>query len=94
MKNLFLLLLNVESCDIWHESLGRVNFNSIKKMINLNHISKSSFDTSSRYEICVQDKNTQKSFPSITRTSEPLELIHSDVYDSNEFSPEMVEDIL
>ena len=36
-----------------------------------------------RCEICVQGKNTRKSFPSITRTSEPLELIHSDVCDSN-----------
>jgi len=52
-------------------------------MINLNLIPKSSFDTSSRCEICVQDKNTRKSFPSITRTSEPLELIHSDVCDTN-----------
>jgi len=75
--------LNIESCDIWHGRLGHVNFNSIKKMINLNFIPKSSFDTSSRYEICVHGKNTQKIFPSITRTSEPLELIHSDVCNSN-----------
>ena len=52
-------------------------------MINLNLIPKSSFDRSSRCEICVQDKNTRKSFSSITRTSEPLKLIHSDVRDSN-----------
>jgi len=52
-------------------------------MINLNLIPKSSFDTSSRCEIYVQVKNTQKSFLSITRTSESLELIHSDVCGSN-----------
>ena len=45
--------LNIESCDISHGRLGHVNFNSIKKMINLNLILKFSFDTSSRCEICV-----------------------------------------
>jgi len=75
--------LNIESYDIWHGRLGHVCFISIKKIINLNLISKSSFDTSSRSEICVQGKNIRKSFSSITRTSGPLELIQSDVCDSN-----------
>ena len=52
-------------------------------MINLNLIPKSSLDTSSICEICVQGKNTWKSFSSIAGTSKPLELIHSDVCDSN-----------
>ena len=86
--------LNIESCDIWHGRLGHVNFNFIKKMINLNLIPKSSFDSSSRYEICVQDKHVWTPFHSITMNSEPLELIHSDVYDSTEFSIKAVEDIL
>ena len=49
--------LNIESSDIWHGRLGHVNFNSIKKMINLNLIPKSSSDSSSRCEICVQGKH-------------------------------------
>ena len=52
-------------------------------MINLNLIPKSSFDTTSKCEICVQGKHVRTPFHSITRNSEPLELIHSDVYDSN-----------
>ena len=44
--------LNIESYDIWHGRLGHVNFNSIKKMINLNIIPKSSFDLSSRCDMC------------------------------------------
>ena len=75
--------LNIESCDIWHGRLGHVNFNSIKKMINLNLIPKSSFDSTSKCEICVQDKPIRTPFHSITRNFEPLELIHSDVCDSN-----------
>jgi len=45
--------LNIESFDIWHGRVGHVNFNSIKKMINLNLIPKSSFDSTSKCEICV-----------------------------------------
>ena len=43
--------LNIESCDIWHGRLGHVNFNSIKKMINLNLIPKSSSDSTSKREM-------------------------------------------
>ena len=45
--------LNIESCDIWHGRLGYVNFDSIKKMINLNLNPKSSFNSTSKCEICV-----------------------------------------
>jgi len=75
--------LNIESFDIWHGRLGHVNFNSIKKMINLNLIPKSSFDSTYKCEICIQGKHVRTPFHSITRNSEPLELIHSDVCDSN-----------
>ena len=43
-----LVALNIESSDVWDDTLGHVNFNFIKKMINLNLIPKSSFDSSSR----------------------------------------------
>ena len=54
-------------------------------MIKLNFVPKtfSSSDFDSKCEICVQGKQVRKPFPSITRKSEPLELIHSDVCDSN-----------
>ena len=52
-------------------------------MSKLNLIPKSSHNPSSKCEICVQGKHTKKPFKSITRNSEPLELIHSDVCDSN-----------
>ena len=86
--------LNIEYCDIWHGRLRHVNFNSIKKMINLNLILKSSFKSFSKYEICVQGKYVRTPFHSITRNSEPFEIIHSNVCDSNRFPPETVEDIL
>jgi len=81
-ENSIHVALNVESCDIWHERLGHVNFNSIKKMINLNLIPISSFRSTFRCEICVQGKHTRKSF-FYHKTSEPLEFIYSDVCDSN-----------
>ena len=54
-------------------------------MINLNSIPKtSSFsDFASKCEISVQEKQVSKHFSSITRNSEPLKLIHSDVCDLN-----------
>ena len=69
--------MNIESYHIWHEILGHVNFNSIKKIIKLNLIPKFSFDSFSRSEIHVQGKNIERSCASITRTFEPLKLIHS-----------------
>jgi len=75
--------LNIKSCDIWHGRLGHINFNFIKKIINLNLIPKSSFGSSSRCEICVQGKYVRIPFHSITRNFEPVQLIHSDVCDSN-----------
>ena len=73
----------VESCDVWHGRLGHVNFGSIQRMIKLKLISNSSHDPSANCQICVQGKHTRKPFKSITRDSQPLELIHSDVCDSN-----------
>jgi len=73
--------LNIESCDIWHEKLWHVNFNSITKMINLNLIPKSSFDSSSKCEIYVQTCRNTVSFNQ--KEFWTLELIHSDVCDSN-----------
>ena len=52
-------------------------------MINLNIIPKFSFDSSSRCATYVQGKYVWTPFHSITRNSEPLKLIHSDVCDSN-----------
>ena len=60
-----------------------MNFGTVKKMFNLNLTPKLKFDPSSKCEVCVQVKHVRKPFPLIDRTFVPLELIHSDLCDSN-----------
>ncbi|KAJ6791386.1 Uncharacterized protein M6B38_244565 [Iris pallida] len=52
-------------------------------MMNLDLIPKTSIDDEHKCEICVQAKHTRLPFKSVYRDSELLELIHSDVCDSN-----------
>ena len=87
------IALNIESCDIWHGRLGHVNFNSIKKMINLNLIPNLLLThlLNVKYVFKV---HVRTPFHSITRNYEPLELIHNDVCDSNRVLTRGVEDTL
>lgn len=55
----------------------------MKRMMSLNLIPKFNIAPSARCEICVQSKFARKPFKSVERSSKPLELIHSDVCDSN-----------
>ena len=75
-------VMNVECFSTWHQRLGDVNFYSIKKLMNLNMIPKSDIAHQNTCEICVEAKMTRKSFKTIDRDSNLLELIHSDVCDS------------
>ena len=76
-------ILNVESCNIWHGRLEHVNYEKLKKMMNLNIIPKSSVDLKHKCEVCVQAKFSRKPFKPVKRNTQLLELIHSDVCDSN-----------
>jgi len=75
----FSTVLNVESCELWHGRLGHVNFESIRKMVNLNLTPKAKLDPTFKCEVFVQAKHVRKLFSLINRNSDPLELIHSDV---------------
>nr|KYP31709.1 Retrovirus-related Pol polyprotein from transposon TNT 1-94 [Cajanus cajan] len=75
---------NVECCDIWHGRLGHVNLNSIKRMMTLDLIPKSFNELKQKCEVCVQAKQPRKSFQnSVQKETCVLELIHSDICDSN-----------
>lgn len=73
------IALNVESCDTWYGRLGHINLDTIRRMMNLNLIPKSKIDHKSKYEVCVQAKQTHKPFKPVECETELLELIHSDV---------------
>ena len=76
---------NVECFDRWRVRLGHVNLNSIKRMMSLNRIPKASIDLKQKCETCIQAKRPRKGFTTcIKREINLLELVHSDVCDSND----------
>ncbi|KAH7844842.1 hypothetical protein Vadar_032277 [Vaccinium darrowii] len=71
----------LESSILWHGRLGHVNYESMRRLVNLDHIPAFHIDTNHKCETCVEAKLTRTSFRSVERSTEPLELIHSDVCD-------------
>ena len=79
MNNSSVYLL--ESSNVWHARLGHVNFDSLRRLIKLEHIPHFHIDSKYKCKTCVESKLTRTSFKSIERTTEPLGLIHTDVCD-------------
>ena len=71
----------LESSNVWHGRLGLVNYDTLRRLINIECLPKFKLDPNHKCEICVESKLTRTSFQSIERSSEPLELIHSDIRD-------------
>jgi len=53
MSSTLLSVLNVESTNPWHGRLGHVNSQSIKRMMNLNLIPRSSINVKEKCQVCV-----------------------------------------
>ena len=71
----------IEYPNLWHSRLGHVNFNSLRRMIKLNHIPNNQIPKNYKCEICVEAKSTRATFPTVVRNSKPLDLVHTDVCD-------------
>ena len=71
----------LESSNVWHGRLGHVNYDTLCRLINMECLPNFKIDPNHKCEICVESKLTRTSFQSIERSSEPLELIHSDICD-------------
>ncbi|XXG85845.1 hypothetical protein AAC387_Pa11g0861 [Persea americana] len=71
----------LESSNVWHGRLGHVNYDALRRLVNMECLPKWSFDSNIKCETFVETRLTRTSFPSIERTSEPLQLIHSDICD-------------
>ena len=71
----------LESSNVWYGRLGHVNYYTLDRLINLDLLPKFKIDFNHKCEICVEVKMTKVSFKSVERSTEPLELIHSDVCD-------------
>ena len=70
-----------ESSNSWHDRLWHVNYDTLRRLINLEHIPTFHIDSKHKCETCVEAKLTRSSFHTIERNTEPLDLIHSDVCD-------------
>ena len=71
----------VDSSNIWHSRLGHVNFDTLRKLINLEFIPKCNIDSNYKCQVCAEAKLTRTSFHHVERVTEPLDLIHTDVCD-------------
>ena len=70
----------LESSNLWHGRLEYVNYETLRRLINLNCILTFQIDAKHKCETCVQAKLTRTSFQSAERHTKPLDLIHSDIY--------------
>ena len=62
--------------------IGHVNKNTLKKMMHLDLIPKSPVNLKHRCQICTKAKQPRKLFKSVEKNIVLLELIHSDICDS------------
>ena len=52
----------LESSNIWHDRLGHVNFNTLRKLMNLELLPKFKIDANHKCEICVESKLLEHRF--------------------------------
>ena len=62
----------LESSNLWHGRLGHVNYDTLCRLINLDHIPSFQIDSKHKCEICVEAKLTRSSFQTVERNIEPL----------------------
>ena len=84
----------LESSNLWHGRLGHFNYDTLCKLINLNHIPTFQIDTKHKCETYVEAKLTRSSFQSVERHTEPFDLIHNDICDLKLVQTKVVINIL
>lgn len=65
----------LESSYLCHGILGHVNYDSIRLLINLDHIPTFQVDSKHKSKICVEEKSVRTTVHKIERSTKPLELI-------------------
>ena len=55
----------LEFSNIWHGRLGHVNFDTLRKLMNLELLPKFNIDANHKCEACVESKLTRESFHNI-----------------------------
>ena len=71
----------LESSNIWYARLGYVNYDTLRRLSNLDLLPKFDFDYNHKCEICGESKMTRPPFNCVDCITEPLDLIHNDICD-------------
>ena len=71
----------LKSSNLLHGTLGHVNYDTLRRLINLSHIPAFQIDFKHNCGTCVEAKLTRSPFHRVERNTLTLDLIHSDVYD-------------
>jgi hypothetical protein len=80
---------------IWHSRLCHINFGCVLQLANLNLISKFDLVKGSKCQVCVQSKQPRKHHMAAeVRNLAPLDLIHSDLCETNRILTKVASDIL
>ena len=69
----------LESSNLWHGRLGHINYGSLRRLINMECLPKFDIGSNHKCEICIEAKLSSNPFHSIEWSTEPLELIQSDI---------------
>jgi len=73
------------SSTLWHNRLGHVNYKKMLNMKKLGLLQNCGGNKPKNFEVCVQAKITKKPFSKVIRSTNLLDLIHSDTCDFKSF---------
>ncbi|KAL6334035.1 hypothetical protein AAG906_000090 [Vitis piasezkii] len=73
--------INNNKIDSYATCLRHVNYDTLRRLIHLDYLPKFNIDPNHKCETCVESKLTKVPFHSVERSTEPLDLIHSDICD-------------
>ena len=72
-------VINEDSSTLWHQRLGHISIDRIKRLVNDGVLSTLDFTDFETCVDCIKEKHTNKSKRGTTRSSIILEIIHTDI---------------
>ena len=73
----------IESVTLWHSRLAHIGYSTLKFM-SKNGLIPYTDSQNDKCEVCIRSKFTKKPFPSVERSSQILDLIHTDICELND----------
>ena len=72
-------VMNVHSFFLWHKRLGHVSSEHMKRLVKENVIPNLDFSNLSKCVDCIKAKKTNHTKKGVTRSTQLLEIIHTDI---------------